>query len=69
MAALEASVKAAKDARGRHPAAVKPSSVKPVKAAGSGRRGAAAAADGDEEAEEERPAPKKAARTRARKSA
>src|SRR5262245_43264467 len=68
MAALEASVKAAKDARSRHPATVKPSSVKPVKEAGGGRRRAAAAADSEEEAEEQ-PAPKKAARSRARKSA
>jgi len=69
MAALEASVKAAKDARGRHPATVKPTSVKAVKESGSGRRAAAAAAAADEDEDEEQPARKKPARTRARKSA
>jgi DNA end-binding protein Ku len=54
MAALEASVKAAKEARGRHPATVK---AVPD-----------ASADGADEAEEA-PAPKKATRSRARKSA
>jgi DNA end-binding protein Ku len=56
MAALEASVKAAKEARGRHPAAVK--AVPP-------RRGRAEA---EAEEEEEQPA-KKPARTRTRKTA
>jgi len=69
MAALEASVKAAKDARGRHPATVKPTSVKAVKESGSGRRAAAAATVADEDEDEEQPARKKPARTRARKSA
>jgi DNA end-binding protein Ku len=69
MAALEASVKAAKDARGRHPATVKPASVKAVKETGSGRRAAAATAVADEDEDEEQPARKKPARTRARKSA
>lgn len=58
MAALEASVKAAKDARGRHPAAVK---AVPAKKAPARK----AAAEEDEDAE---PA-KKPARARARKSA
>jgi DNA end-binding protein Ku len=57
MAALEASVKAAKEARGRHPA-----TVKAVPDA------AADAPDGADEAEEA-PARKKAARSRTRKSA
>jgi len=54
MAALEASVKAAKEARGRHPATVK---AVPD-----------ASADGADEAEEA-PARKKATRSRTRKSA
>ena len=57
MAALEASVKAAKEARGRHPA-----TVKAVPDA------AADAPDGADEAEEA-PARKKPARSRTRKSA
>ena len=69
MAALEASVKAAKDARERHPATVKPASVKAVKETGSGRRAAAATAVAEEDEDEEQPARKKPARTRARKSA
>jgi DNA end-binding protein Ku len=58
MAALEASVKAAKEARGRHPATVKAVPDAP----------ADEVADGADEAEEA-PAPKKATRSRARKSA
>jgi DNA end-binding protein Ku len=57
MAALEASVQAAKDARGRHPAAQKPKVVRTKRAAK-----ATEAADGEEEA-------KPARRARARKSA
>jgi len=60
MAALEASVKAAKEARGRHPAAVQ---------AVSGRRAKSAAADEAEDEEAEAPPAKKATRSRARKSA
>jgi DNA end-binding protein Ku len=60
MAALEASVKAAKEARGRHPAA--------VQAVPARRSKAAAQAEDDEDEAEARPA-KKAARSRARKSA
>jgi DNA end-binding protein Ku len=58
MAALEASVQAAKDARGRHPAAQKPSVVK-------AKRSSKAAATTEEAEQEARPA----RRTRARKSA
>jgi DNA end-binding protein Ku len=72
MAALEASVKAAKEARGRHPA-----TVKAVSEAPSGRRKAAAAQaaattqdDADEDADDGgQVAEKKPARSRARKSA
>jgi DNA end-binding protein Ku len=69
MAALEASVKAAKEARGRHPA-----TVKAVSDAPSGRRKAAAqatdpGADDDAEDEAGQAAQKKPARARARKSA
>ena len=68
MAALEASVKAAKEARGRHPATVK--AVKDATASSGGRRKAAAAsAVAAEEDEEDEAAPKKPARSRARKSA
>ena len=68
MAALEASVKAAKDARGRHPATVK--AVKDATPSSGGRRKAAAAsAVAAEEDDEDEAAPKKPARSRARKSA
>ena len=68
MAALEASVKAAKEARGRHPATVK--AVKDATASSGGRRKAAAAsAVAAEEDDEDEAAPKKPARSRARKSA
>jgi DNA end-binding protein Ku len=72
MAALEASVKAAKEARGRHPATVK-TGVKavPDDAPAPARRRAAKAvvADAADEAEAEEPAAKKPARARTRKSA
>ena len=68
MAALEASVKAAKEARGRHPATVK--AVKDATPSSGGRRKAAAAsAVAAEEDDEDEAAPKKPARSRARKSA
>ena len=62
MAALEASVRAAKEARGRHPAAT--STPKPVTKLAGRARSTAAAAEADETE-----APKKPARARARKSA
>lgn len=63
MAALEASVQAAKEARGRHPATVKAVPARQAKA-----RAAAADKDAEQVDGEEQPA-KKPARTRARKSA